>query len=362
MIAPAPPRTAPRDDRRWFWLVPLLLLPLPAFLNQYQQYVVNMMLMYVPVGVGFNLVVGNLGLLAFSNVAFFGIGAYATGVLMVQLGMPWWLTVVPAGLMGALAGGAASVAALRGVRCFYLAIMTLAFGELMRWVYIRWEPVTGGSMGMAVPTPDVFGWRLVSEGRKFYVFLALAVLVVVATARLLRTRFGRAFMAIRSNEAATAAMGIPTARYIMLCFGWSGFVVGHRRGDVRGPGRPPHAGLVRSQRTAARIRDHHGGRPRQPARLGDRCRRHHRGAAGVRRSSGLPGTRVRRADHPRACCSCRTAWRACWRASIPFSATATIMTRCGAAARDRERERALRRPGRGRRRLAAAWSAARSAR
>ena len=66
--------------------MPLLLLPLPAFLNQYQQYVVNMMLMYVPVGVGFNLVVGNLGLLAFSNVAFLGIGAYASGVLMTQAG------------------------------------------------------------------------------------------------------------------------------------------------------------------------------------------------------------------------------------------------------------------------------------
>jgi branched-chain amino acid transport system permease protein len=185
-----------------------------------------MMLMYVPVGVGFNLVVGNLGLLAFSNVAFFGIGAYASAVLMVHLGLPWWLTVVPAGLAGALTGGAASVAALRGVRGFYLAIMTLAFGELMRWVYIRWEWLTGGSTGMAVPTPDVFGWRLATEGRKFYVFLLLALVVVVATSRLLRSRFGRALMAIRSNEAATAAMGIPTARTIVLCFGLSGFVVG----------------------------------------------------------------------------------------------------------------------------------------
>jgi branched-chain amino acid transport system permease protein len=223
---PVPVPAASRIDRRWFWLFPLVLLPLPAFLNQYQQYVVNMMLMYVPVGVGFNLVVGNLGLLAFSNVAFFGIGAYASAVLMTHLGLPWWLTVVPAGLMGALAGGAASVAALRGVRSFYLAIMTLAFGELMRWVYIRWEWLTGGSTGMAVPTADVFGWKLATEGRKFYVFLLLVVIVVVATSRLLRTRFGRALMAIRSNEAATAAMGIATARTIVLCFGLSGFIVG----------------------------------------------------------------------------------------------------------------------------------------
>ena len=74
---------------------PLVLLPLPLLLNQYQQYVLNTALLYVPVGIGFNLVVGNLGLLAFSNVAYFGLGAYTSGVLMAQLGLPWWLTVMP---------------------------------------------------------------------------------------------------------------------------------------------------------------------------------------------------------------------------------------------------------------------------
>jgi branched-chain amino acid transport system permease protein len=199
---------------------------LPPFLDQYQQYVVNLVLMYVPVGVGFNVVVGNLGLLAFSNVAFFGIGAYTAGILMLKLGWPWWATVLPAGIAGAIAGSAVSVPALRGVRLFYLAIMTLAFGELMRWVYIRWEPVTGGSMGMAVPAPTAFGWSLDAEGHKFYAFLVLVVLVIIATDRLLRSRFGRAFLAIKSNEEAAAAMGIPTDRYILLGFAWGGFTVG----------------------------------------------------------------------------------------------------------------------------------------
>ena len=219
-------RGEPVGDRRILWLVPLLLLPVPALLNQYQQYVVNMMLMYIPVSVGFNLVVGNLGLFAFSNVAVFGFGAYTTGVLMLQCGWPWWVTIVPAGIMGGIVSCAASVPALRGVRSFYLAIMTLAFGELMRWIYIRWEPVTGGSMGMAVPPSDLFGWALSNDYRRFYVFLFLATGVVIATNRLLRTRFGRAFLAIKGNEAAAAAMGIATNRYIVLCFGWSGFVVG----------------------------------------------------------------------------------------------------------------------------------------
>ena len=213
-------------DRRILWLVPLVLLPLPLLLDPYQQYVVNLVLVYVPVGIGFNVIVGNLGLLAFSNVAFFGIGAYTAGILMVRLGLPWWTAVVPAALMGAIAGGAASVPALRGVRLFYLAIMTLAFGELMRWIYIRWEPVTGGSFGMSLPPPDLFGWSLDSEARKFYVFLGLVLIAIVLTDRMLRSRFGRAFMAIRSDEIAAAAMGVPTNRYITLGFAWGGAVVG----------------------------------------------------------------------------------------------------------------------------------------
>lgn len=227
----APATKAPpawRQRRYLFWLIPLLLLPLPFYLGQYKQYVVNLILVYVPVGVGFNIVVGNLGLLAFSNVAFFGIGAYTSGVLALKLGWPWWATILPAGLMGGLVGCIAGVPALRGVRLFYLAIMTLAFGELLRWVYIRWVPVTGGSFGMSVPKAsiNVFGWPLPTEGDKFYAFLFLAVLMVVLTDRLLRSRFGRAFMAIKGNEQAAAAMGIPTDRYILLAFAWGGFVVG----------------------------------------------------------------------------------------------------------------------------------------
>jgi branched-chain amino acid transport system permease protein len=213
-------------SRRLFWLLPLVLLPVPLLLNPYQQYVLNTALLYVPVGIGFNLVVGNLGLLAFSNVAYFGLGAYTSGVLMAQLGLPWWLTIIPAGLVGGIGGAIASIPALRGVRLFYLAIMTLAFGELMRWTYIRWEALTGGSMGMAVPTATLFGWTLDTDRRRFYVFLALVVLIVVITDRLLRSRFGRAFLAIKDNEIAAAAMGIPTDRYIVLAFAWGGAVVG----------------------------------------------------------------------------------------------------------------------------------------
>jgi branched-chain amino acid transport system permease protein len=208
------------------WLVPVLALPVPLFVNPYIQYVINLILVYVLVGVGFNIVIGNLGQLAFANVAFFGLGAYTSGILVVHAGWPWWITVVPAGLVGAAAGVLASLPALRRIRLFYLAIMTMAFGELMRWIYIRAEPLTNGSMGLAVPPPRLLGYRLGTDRAKFYVFLALAVLLVVLTGSLLRSRFGRAFMAIKDNEVAAAAVGIPTGRYFVLAFAWGGFVVG----------------------------------------------------------------------------------------------------------------------------------------
>lgn len=223
----APAAPAPTRARGWlFLLVPLLALPVPFLVNRYIQYVLNLILVYVLAGVGFNLVIGNLGQLAFANVAILGLGAYASGILVVHAGWPWWVTVLPAALVGALAGVLASLPALRRIRLFYLAIMTMAFGELMRWIYIRAEPLTNGSMGLAVPPPTLFGLRLVSDRSKFYVFLALAVAMVALTSSLLRSRYGRAFMAIRDNELAAAAVGIPTDRYFVLAFAWSGFVVG----------------------------------------------------------------------------------------------------------------------------------------
>ncbi|MDQ4061122.1 MAG: branched-chain amino acid ABC transporter permease, partial [Pseudomonadota bacterium] len=122
--------------RALVWLLPVALLGLPFLLDDYLQYVVNLMLVYVLVGVGFNIVIGNLGQLAFANAALFGIGAYATGLLMYHLKAPFLLALVVGAVAGGIAGALISLPALRGIRAFYLAIITLAFGELMRWTYI----------------------------------------------------------------------------------------------------------------------------------------------------------------------------------------------------------------------------------
>jgi branched-chain amino acid transport system permease protein len=209
-----------------FYLLPLAALAIPLVANPYTQFVVNLMLVYVLVAVGFNLVLGNLGQLAFANTALFGIGAYTAAMLMAHAGWPFWVVILPAGLAGAAAGFLASVTALRGIRVYYLAIVTLAFGELLRWCYIHGERLTGGTDGLAVPRADFFGIALDSETARFYVFLVIVTLLVKGVSNLLRSKIGRAIVAIRDNELATASLAIPTGQYIVLAFTLSGFVVG----------------------------------------------------------------------------------------------------------------------------------------
>ena len=212
--------------RRIYYLIPVVALVIPFFANEYLLWVVNAILVYTLVTVGFNLIIGNLGQLAFANTAFFGIGAYTTAILMVYFGVPYVLAIVASAIVGGIAGFLASVTALRGIRLYYLAIITLAFGELMRWVYLHGDKVTDGSDGLLLPKASFFWLPLDSEAPKFYVFLLLTVLVVKATSNLMRSKIGRAIVAIRDNEASTASLGIHTGRYIVLAFVWSGSVVG----------------------------------------------------------------------------------------------------------------------------------------
>src|SRR5207237_2320291 len=91
-----PLRARHRGESLKFYLVPLAALAIPLVANPYTQFIVNLMLVYVLVAVGFNLVLGNLGQLAFANTALFGIGAYTAAMLMAHAGWPFWVVIVPA--------------------------------------------------------------------------------------------------------------------------------------------------------------------------------------------------------------------------------------------------------------------------
>jgi branched-chain amino acid transport system permease protein len=201
------------------------LLALPFFVNDYIQYVINLTLVYGLVAVGFNIVLGYLGQLAFANTAFFGVGAYALGILMERYGLPFWAAVLPAGIAGGLTGLLVGLPALR-LKGYYLAIVTLALGELLRWGYIHGDTWTHGSSGLAVP-PLSLPFVPLQTGLHFYFVLLVAIgLTLWATVNLLRSRVGRSWVAIRENEFAAASLGFSPALYKVAAFGWSGFVVG----------------------------------------------------------------------------------------------------------------------------------------
>lgn len=201
------------------------LLAVPFLTNDYVQYVINLILVYALVAVGYNIVLGYLGQLAFANTAFFGIGAYALGILMERYGLPFWAALLPAGIAGGLVGLVVGLPALR-VKGYYLAIVTLALGEMLRWAYIHGDKLTHGSSGMTVPPLSLPFMAIETDAQRYFVLLVVIGLTMWATSNLLRSRIGRTWVAIRENEFAAASLGFSPALYKVAAFGWSGFVVG----------------------------------------------------------------------------------------------------------------------------------------
>ncbi|MBB5466780.1 branched-chain amino acid transport system permease protein [Paraburkholderia sp. CI2] len=210
--------------------VPLILLvallaAVPVVTNDYIQYVVNLILVYVLVTVGFNLVLGYLGQLAFCNTAFYGVGAYTAGLVATHLTHSFVLVVLGSALAGTLAGLLVSLPALR-LSGYYLAIVTLAFGEMLRWAYIHADTVTQGSTGLLVPTPELFGMAVDSQTRLYFAFIVTVAVMLWLVRNILGSRFGRALVAIRNNRLAAMSVGVAPAQATILAFALSGCVVG----------------------------------------------------------------------------------------------------------------------------------------
>ena len=202
-------------------------------------------LIYIMLGWGLNIVVGLAGLLDLGYVAFYAVGAYSTALLSKTFGLSFWLCLPLAGILAAFWGIILGFPVLR-LRGDYLAIVTLAFGEIIRLVLINWVPVTNGYAGITgIARPTFFGipfnandngfaavfglpfsplYRLIFL---FYLILALALLTNWVTLRLRRLPVGRAWEALREDEIACRALGINTTSTKLTAFaigaGFGGF-------------------------------------------------------------------------------------------------------------------------------------------
>jgi branched-chain amino acid transport system permease protein len=197
----------------------------PTFLNAYYLFVANTILIYVLLSIGLNILVGYAGQLAFANAAMFGIGAYGTGLLQVHFGWPFWLAFPLGALIATIVGLAISLPALR-LSGLYLALSTLAFAQFTQWVFLNWEPVTFGAGGFKTP-PISFAPLPISKTLGLYYLSLILVMVLFALAQnLVRSRIGRAFVAVRDGEIAAESLGVDLLRYKALAFGISGFYAG----------------------------------------------------------------------------------------------------------------------------------------
>ncbi len=216
-------------------------------------------LIYVMLAWGLNIVVGLAGLLDLGYVAFYAVGAYSYALLGTHFGLSFWILLPAAGLMAALWGVILGFPVLR-LRGDYLAIVTLAFGEIIRLVLINWREVTNGSAGISgVPKVSFFGWFTfnVSDPNYiakvfdlatssvyykiflYYLILLLCLLTAFVTIRLRRMPVGRAWEALREDEIACRSLGINTTTTKLTAFatgamfaGFAGSFFAARQGFV----------------------------------------------------------------------------------------------------------------------------------
>jgi len=226
-----PPKLQAMTDVAGRFLAPALLLfalLIPVIFYE-QRYILDLsilVLTYVMLGWGLNVVVGLAGLLDLGYVAFYAVGAYSYALLATNFGLSFWICLPLAGILAAFWGVLLGFPVLR-LRGDYLAIVTLAFGEIIRLVLINWQSFTGGPNGITgIPRPTFFGIPLTpaDDGLAarlgiefspthrivflFYLILALALLTNWVTIRLRRLPIGRAWEALREDEVACRALGI----------------------------------------------------------------------------------------------------------------------------------------------------------
>jgi branched-chain amino acid transport system permease protein len=183
-------------------------------------------LVFATIALGLNISMGMAGLLVLGHAAFWAVGAYTFAMLAVHLHWNFWLAFPAAGAAAALAGLVIGLPALR-LRGDYLAIVTLGFGEAVRWVFKNEADLTGGDAGIpgsAVPGDirAVHGpawlWQPRTTEECYWFSLGLLVLCVTCVTLFTRSRFGRALFALREDETAAKCMGIDTVRVKLLAF------------------------------------------------------------------------------------------------------------------------------------------------
>jgi branched-chain amino acid transport system permease protein len=204
----------------------LFAVALPLLLHDYYLSIINLSLIAIVGALGLNILVGYTGQISVGHGAFMSVGAYTAANLAVRLDMPFWITLPAGGLMAALVGAIVGIPSLR-IKGLYLAIATLAGQLIIEWIINHTPAISGGAQAsIQVPRPELWGHQMHTQGQLYFFLLFFAVIAVVATLNLVRSRIGRAFVAIRDQDIAAEIIGINIFRYKLLSFAVSSFYAG----------------------------------------------------------------------------------------------------------------------------------------
>ncbi len=221
----------------WFGLLAVVMLAYPLLTDRYAQDVAIIVLIYVCLGLGLNIVVGLAGLLDLGYIAFYGVGAYTYALLNIHFGMSFWVCLPLAAGLACIAGCIIGYPTLK-MRGDYLAIVTLGFGEIVRLILNNWMTLTNGPNGLlGIKAPGIYiptfegGFSLEYFYLKklyylYYIALALAVFTVVGVYRLNFSRIGRGWEAIREDETAAELMGVNTFTLKLLAYAMGAIFAG----------------------------------------------------------------------------------------------------------------------------------------
>ncbi|RMF49220.1 MAG: branched-chain amino acid ABC transporter permease [Anaerolineae bacterium] len=203
----------------------VFMLIFPFFANRYYLTLANQVGIATIGAIGLNILVGYTGQISLGQGGFMAVGAYTAGLLTARMGMPWYVSTLVACLATAAIGAVFGIPSLR-LKGLYLAIATLAAQEVIIWVVTHWDAVTGGVNALVVPDPTLFGLKMNTDFRFYWVIWVMAGICALTTVNLFRTHYGRAFIAIRDQDIAAEVMGINLFRYKLLAFAVSSFWVG----------------------------------------------------------------------------------------------------------------------------------------
>lgn len=212
-------------------LILILLLVLAALLpmiitDNYILGIVDMTLIYSMIALSINMIVGIAGQLDFGRAAFVGLGAYCSALMTQDLHIPFLVAFFSAGLFCALIGFALGILTSRST-FDYLTLITIGFNVIVQLVFLNWDAVTGGAVGIIQVTPPIiFGYKINTNIRYYYFALILLILCYIAIRFIINSKWGRAFQALRDDPIAASYSGIKVSYYKVLNFALASFFTG----------------------------------------------------------------------------------------------------------------------------------------